>query len=417
MARSTSIRALEFLINTENFAAPYLIKLDASGNLIWAKKAGNQNSVIYALEIDKARDVYITGLFTETLDFDPAVSTDDLTANQTDMFIASFTTDGAFEWSQQVTGPGNDYGFALAVDDYGNIFTTGIFHNTADFDPGTGVHELTSSGQGNVYILKTGICANTISNTLSEAACKAFTLNDHVYTTSGTYTQTLLTSTGCDSTITLNLTVSETINSRISKTICTGESFEGYNVSGTFTDTYTTANGCDSIRTLILSVINKSSVSLGEDFYLCKGDSVSLNPGQYASYTWNDGSTADRFIVKNAGVYAVTVQGACGMASDEVIVKEGPCGVFFPSAFSPNKDGLNDEFKTITRADFFTLYHLIIYNRWGQKIFESKDPSKGWDGRMNGVLQPAETFIWACSFIQRNNGIKDSKRGTVTLVR
>jgi len=59
----------------------------------------------------------------------------------------------------------------------------------------------------------------------------------------------------------------------------------------------------------------------------------------------------------------------------------------------------------------------VIYNRWGQKIFESKDPSKGWDGKVNGVLQAAETFVWACNYTQRDTGVKESKTGTVTLLR
>jgi gliding motility-associated-like protein len=405
------------LNNTGLYEAPYILKLDASGNLIWARQAGGQNTVIHGLAIDKSGDVYITGLFSGTLDLDPSISKDDLVGNKTDMFLAKFSTDGIFEWDQQVTGPDLDYGFELAVDDYGNVFTTGIFHGTADFDSGPNVHQLTSTGQGDVYILKTGICTQTPASSIVETACTEFTLNDRTYTLSGTYNQTIINFAGCDSTITLDLTVTGTANTNIAKSICHGESFEGYSVGGTYTDVFKSSNGCDSMRTLNLSVVDKPSVSLGEDVFLCKGDSISLYPGPFDSYIWQDDSHLDRLLVKEPGMYSVTVQTACGAASDQVIVKAGPCGVFFPSAFTPNNDGVNDIFTTPVRNDFFSSYQLVVYNRWGQKIFESKDPATGWDGKVNGILQTAETFVWACNFIVRANGIKDSRQGTVTLLR
>jgi hypothetical protein len=128
--------------------------------------------------------------------------------------------------------------------------------------------------------------------------------------------------------------------------------------AGTYTDSYVNANGCDSTRTLTLTVVNKPSPFLGDDMLLCKGDSISLHPGQFESYTWQDGSNGERMIVREAGVYKVTVQNSCGLASDEIVVKSGPCGVYFPSAFTPNNDGLNDKFRTPASSNFFSSYHL-----------------------------------------------------------
>ena len=122
-------------------------------------------------------------------------------------------------------------------------------------------------------------------------------------------------------------------------------------------------------------------------------------------------------IVRQAGVYKVTVQNSCGSASDEIIVKSGPCGIYFPSAFTPNNDGVNDKFRTPAGSNFFSSYHLVIYNRWGQKVFETNDPLLGWDGRVNGTVQTEGTFVWACTYVQSANGVKDSKRGTVLLLR
>ena len=405
------------LVNASSYAIPYILKLDASGNLIWAQMIDNDFSVIQGLAINYSGEVFITGHFRQTLDFDPSVSTDDLTANETDMFLAKFSTDGVFEWSEQVTGPGNDYGLELAVDKYDNVFTTGIFHGTADFDPGAGTQFLTSSDEGDVYILKTGFCPAKTASNITQASCNSYTLNDHTYTTSGIYTQTLITPAGCDSTITLNLTISETIRTDIAKSICEGQSFEGHSTAGTYTNTYATQNGCDSIRTLTLSVVGTPTPNLGQDVLLCPGDSLSLYPGQFDTYSWQDGSRHERFLVKEAGTYSVNVQGACGVASDVIVVKYGPCGIFFPTAFTPNNDGLNDVFKTPANSNSFSSYHLTVFNRWGQKIFESKDALGGWNGRVNGVLQSPGTFIWYCTYSLRDSGLKESKHGTVTLLR
>jgi len=408
---------IQMLNSADATPVSYIMKLDPSGHFIWAKKIGNALSRVMDIFVNDAGDVYATGFFRETFDFDPGSSSDDLTANETDMFVAKFSTDGVFEWSQQVTGPGLDYGLGLTVDKYGNIFTTGIFHGTADFDPGAGLYEVTSEGEGDVYILKTGICAKKPASSITETRCNDFTLNDRTYTASGIFKQTIINAEGCDSTITLNLTITGQINTNVVKSICQGESYAGYITSGSYADSYVSVNGCDSIRTLTLTVVNKPSPFLGDDILLCKGDSISLHPGQFESYTWQDGSNAERMIVSEAGVYKVTVQNSCGSSSDEIIVKSGPCGIYFPTAFTPNNDGVNDKFRTAAGRNFFSSYHLVIYNRWGQKVFETNDPLLGWDGRVNGIMQTEATFVWACTYVQSANGLKDSKRGTVTLLK
>ena len=267
------------LSNADTTPVSFIMKLDPSGNLTWAKQLGNTGSMVMDIFANGAGDVYITGHFRGTFDFDPGSSTDDLTANETDMFVAKFSTDGVFEWSQQVTGPGLDYGLGLTVDKYGNIFTTGIFHGTADFDPGAGLYEATSEGEGDVYILKTGICTKKPASAITETRCNDFTLNDRTYSTTGTFKQTIINEEGCDSTITLNLTITGKINTNVEKTICQGESYAGYIAAGTYTDSYVNAFGCDSTRTLTLTIVNKPSPFLGDDMLLCKGDSISLYPG------------------------------------------------------------------------------------------------------------------------------------------
>ncbi len=192
----------------------------------------------------------------------------------------------------------------------------------------------------------------------------------------GVYTKTYTRQSGCDSVVALHLDVKNKSRTSIDQTICEGESFEGYTSSGTYIDTYIAANGCDSIRTLNLMVQQKPRPDLGERKVICEGDSVLISPGLFSSYQWQDGSSDQYFSVKSPGQYSVTVSNSCGTASDQIIITNGNCAVYFPSAFTPNNDGRNDYLSVLT--DYLLQeYHLTIFNRWGKKYLKQPPFQKG----------------------------------------
>jgi gliding motility-associated-like protein len=230
----------------------------------------------------------------------------------------------------------------------------------------------------------------------------------------GIYTKTYTRPSGCDSIVALYLDVKPKSATTIDQSICEGESYEGYTVSGTYTDVYTAANGCDSVRILHLNVREKPRPDLGLSAAICEGDSLRLSPGTFSTYEWQDGSTKDYFTVKNTGVYAVTVTNACGVASDEISVTGGLCDIYFPSAFTPNNDGKNDFFKILTDY-LLEEYHLTVYNRWGQKVFETTNPSGKWNGNFNEKAQSTGVFVWYCTF--KREGVKRNVKGTVLLIK
>ena len=236
------------------------------------------------------------------------------------------------------------------------------------------------------------------------------------YTTSGTYTDTYTGSNGCDSTRVLNLTVYPKRDTVIHATICSGMNFEGYTSSGVYQDLFRSIHGCDSTRKLILKVLPLAAPYLGKDTSICLGESITLSPGVFATYQWQDGSVKNQFVVKQPGTYSVKVTNTCGSASDAIIITNKDCNFYFPSAFSPNRDGVNDIFKILTP---YTLkeYHLSIYNRWGQKIFESLDYLKGWNGTNNGENAENGGYVWHCELTNPASGNKISRNGTVLLVR
>jgi gliding motility-associated-like protein len=234
------------------------------------------------------------------------------------------------------------------------------------------------------------------------------------YSATGVYQDILIATNGCDSIRTIDLTVKPGYFSMINQSICEGQSFLGYNITGIYKDTLIAANGCDSIRTLNLIVIEKPKPDLGPDKEICEGDSLTLSPGNFSSYLWQNGSALQSIVASQPGVYSVTVTETCGSAIDNVRVKTKDCTPYFPSAFTPNNDGKNDLFK-ILNAYNLQQYELVIYNRWGQKIFQTKDPSIGWDGVFGGRSQNAGIYVWYSNF--KRNGMQTNLKGTLILIR
>ena len=136
--------------------AIFISKLDNNGNFVWAKAIGGQVSCIgYGISVDTSGNVYATGFFWDTIDFDPGPGTFDLTsAGTSDIFICKLDSNGNFLWAKAMGGTLWDTGYGIAVDTSGNVYTTGYFQGTADFDPGTGTAELTSAGELDIFISK-----------------------------------------------------------------------------------------------------------------------------------------------------------------------------------------------------------------------------------------------------------------------
>ena len=90
--------------------------------------------------------------------------------------------------------------------------------------------------------------------------------------------------------------------------------------------------------------------------------------------------------------------------------------IFLPNAFSPNGDGLNDIFKAKPSSDNITRFHLLIYNRWGGLVFESKSIIEGWDGQRNGQPAPEGTYVYRVEYAV-GGGENREVDGVVVLVR
>jgi hypothetical protein len=143
-------------LTSEGLSDIFVIKYDADGNFIWVKSVGGTSSDGgYGITTDVNGNVYVTGIYVDTVDFDPGVGVSTLSsAGFADVFVLKLDSAGNLLWAKSMGGPGSDYSYDIAVDGSGNVFTTGFFNDTADFDPGAGTSNLTSLGQSDIFISK-----------------------------------------------------------------------------------------------------------------------------------------------------------------------------------------------------------------------------------------------------------------------
>jgi hypothetical protein len=129
----------------------FVCKLNSSGNFLWAKQVGNTTGTVSSpnMSIDTASNIVLTGNFTGTLDFNPGTATNNLTALvKNKYYLAKWNNSGAYVWA--LNAGGND----VRTDARSNIYYAGVFKDTLDCNPGAGVNNLISFGQGDVFLVK-----------------------------------------------------------------------------------------------------------------------------------------------------------------------------------------------------------------------------------------------------------------------
>lgn len=134
----------------------FILKLDASGGLVWAKRIGSNNGDEgNSIALDSANNVYTTGHFSLTVDFDPGPGTYNLNAAASyEIFVCKLDAGGNFVWAVQLGNvPAGDIGWSIVVKAC-DVYTAGAFLNTADFDPGPGVFYLIAAGTWDAFVCK-----------------------------------------------------------------------------------------------------------------------------------------------------------------------------------------------------------------------------------------------------------------------
>lgn len=146
----------EFNLTSNGQTDIFIQKLDAQGNLVWAKSIGASggdegNSIV----IDPSGNIYITGSFAWTVDFNPGDDVFNMSFNGgSDLFILKLNSDGDFIWAKSIGGSSSDIGVFIDLDSSQNIYLSGSFGSTVDFNPSNAVSNLTATRGTNIFILK-----------------------------------------------------------------------------------------------------------------------------------------------------------------------------------------------------------------------------------------------------------------------
>ncbi len=180
---------------------------------------------------------------------------------------------------------------------------------------------------------------------------------------------------------------------------------------------------CPVYDTVLTTVTAMPVSTLTPDTVLCFLDvsTLTVDAGTGAEkYLWQDGTTTSSLVVTQKGTYSVTLTNGnnCSI-TDNINIQEKCISVIYgPNAFTPNGDGVNDffTFKGIKLNDF----HLMIFNRWGEMLFESYDINKGWDGTYKGNDAQIDVYIWKIDVTPVKESESDFKYinvGSVALIR
>lgn len=283
----------------------FMVKLNATGNFQLGKSfGGSSDEDITTIRVDNGGNIILSGMFSGTADFNPGGGTNNLssTAGSIDVFITKWDASANFLWAKEFEAPYDEENSGMDIDANGNVYVTGYFEGTGDFDPGNNVVSLTSAGAYDIFVAKLNpsgnysfahrlgnidndggfaLCVkngsiygsglflftvdfdptasvNTLTSTQSvqndvyyfkwnqctpstftiNATGCTYTLNGQTYTGNGTYTQTLVNAMGCDSIITLNLTGSST-NTYLYPSVCGVSSYTYNGITYTSSGTYT----------------------------------------------------------------------------------------------------------------------------------------------------------------------------------
>ncbi|MBX7227785.1 MAG: gliding motility-associated C-terminal domain-containing protein, partial [Chitinophagales bacterium] len=199
----------------------------------------------------------------------------------------------------------------------------------------------------------------------------------------------------------------------------TGQTGSSITVSQPGTYWAEVTNSCGAFRDSIIINLDESvSFYLGNDTVICGNFSKTLITG-LSNTIWSTGESGSQIIVGQLGTYWAEVTGDCGVYRDTIVISDKNCGcgtIEFPNAFSPNVDQVNDIFKPLYACKI-TYFRFMVFNRWGEKVFETNNPKEGWDGKYQGEMTPLDSYAWYCEYTYESEDKVNKAKGMVTIIR
>jgi gliding motility-associated-like protein len=379
----------------------FLAKYDVNGNLIWAKEAvipsRGSGSIGYSVCTDNSNNVYVTGGFADTALFGTyTLITKPLhNVDFGDIFLAKYDTNGNVLWAKQATvpsGSSSGVGYSVVTDKDENVYITGDFVDTITFGSST---LITASPGGYLFLTKYDANGNVLwakqsyntSFNSSEGYCLAADNFNNIYL-----------SGGCS---------------------------YGYIVFGN--DTFSNYNYNDD-PSIIMKLDTGGNVLCGSLITSGGDDANGIAVSPSGRYIYLGGDLGGKLIFGADTLRSDSFSGEipfiarwqpCDIPVDTIpvdtIPAQEPCtSLFIPNAFSPNKDGRNDIL--YVRGSCINTMDFVIYDRWGNKVFESTNINYGWDGTYKGENENTAVFAYYLHATLQDGSMVD-KKGNVSLIR
>jgi gliding motility-associated-like protein len=285
---------------------------------------------------------------------------------------------------------------------------------------------------------------NFVTGTDVQVACGSYTWIDGVNYTSSTNTPTFTivggAANGCDSIVTLNLTINTFVTGTDVQAACGSYTWiDGVNyTSSTNTPTFTivggAANGCDSIVTLDLMINTFPDLPLlPDDTTYCINSTPMeiIASGSGGSFLWSSDSNFVTIIGSGNSILPVQTLGSntyyvmeslngCPSPISAITITMINCDITVPTAFTPDGDGVNEDWQILDLDLVYPNNSVLIYNRWGNLIFEHESQKDGpydenrWNGMYNGQDMPVGSYYYIILYNDENGG---SISGVVSILK
>lgn len=191
------------------------------------------------------------------------------------------------------------------------------------------------------------------------------------------------------------------------------------------------SGNCSDTDTCVVGNAPLLSIDAGSNVTIASGSGTTLSASGGTNYSWNTGATTtiisvNPTVTTTYTVVAVEINGCSEIDTVTVFVvnfnSECPSGASFyvPNAFSPNDDGENDMLEIIcSDVSCIKSYRMVIYNRWGEKVFDSENINEDWNGKHNGKIENTGVFVYYLKYELPDNFDPSTliKKGNISLVR
>jgi len=415
----------------------YLVKYGSDGNMLWNTFIGGPNNELTGgcgSVIQNNAGGYTT-----------IGTTDSYGAGNSDFYIVNFDNNGKVKWTTTVGGTAADNGQSIIQNSNGDYVVAG---STASF----------GAGGNDIFVVKLDTAGNSCGNTstggvsstgFTSGATTSASGNGSisgspvdVFGSGGNYNKIC----GC---LTFTITVSNTNvscnglsnGSATVTAVSGGTSPFSYSwntvpvqttvaannlAAGTYTVTISDTKNCMDTATVKISQPPAVVASVSPDITIEIGTNTQLSAGGGSTYSWSPSGglncsdcanpVSDITQTTRYCVVVSAINGCSDTACVSVTVNVDCVIHFIPDTFSPNGDGVNDVF-SVQGAYGLSSFDMTIYNRWGEKIFESTDANSGWDGTYKGRLLYPDVFVYYVKGICYAGDQVISKVGNVSLIR